>query len=457
MSTSNTPAGHPPPPTHLQIVTPSRRAISAEPPTTLRRTQRTPTASGRKVPTATTPHGRAAIRAISSRRAAIFTPNRGRRRSLRDLQRETPRDPLRALSRLLAPRTEALPSSSSSPGAKTESDTGVLSGFVDDDDDGPLRPPRLSLPIDEDDEDDSDIHPHRSAGLEDTIEMPRRAISEQPRYSLAGGRMSDFYGNPDEGDRTFDSAFFPPLHAIDEDAAAAQGFGGEEISYAQFDADDRRATGRESDFGIVIPPPEEGNETTFMISAEAAEELSSEGNEPFQEESHVHFGSDVVGGEEDDVDDGLDRQELDSEPEVEVEPEEFDVETEMATAKDDAAKAKKKRKPGVKVSKHGIQYPSLPPATVKRLAQTFAKTSGVKGKISPDTLAAIMQASDWFFEQLGDDLQAFAKHAGRKTIDESDMLQVMRRYVTFCFTSVYVYPFPGINLAPLQCTCLTLL
>jgi hypothetical protein len=41
-----------------------------------------------------------------------------------------------------------------------------------------------------------------------------------------------------------------------------------------------------------------------------------------------------------------------------------------------------------------------------------------------------MQASDWFFEQLGEDLQAYAKHAGRKTIDESDVLTLMKRQVT---------------------------
>ena len=84
----------------------------------------------------------------------------------------------------------------------------------------------------------------------------------------------------------------------------------------------------------------------------------------------------------------------------------------------------------IKVSKHGIEYPSLPPAVVKRLAQNFAKASGAKGKITPDAMNTIMQASDWFFEQLGEDLQAYAKHAGRKTIDESDVLTLMKRYGT---------------------------
>lgn len=92
----------------------------------------------------------------------------------------------------------------------------------------------------------------------------------------------------------------------------------------------------------------------------------------------------------------------------------------------------RRKKTGKKISKHGIEYPSLPQGVVKRLATTFAKTAGVgKAKISADTLDAIMQATDWFFEQLADDLQAYAKHAGRKTIDESDMMTLMRRYVIF--------------------------
>lgn len=444
MSNSNTPSGRTP--SQLKLVTPSQRAISADPPTTLRRSQRTPvTASGRKVPVATTPHGRAAIRALDSRRAAIFTPNNhgaaSRRRSLRDLQRETPRDPLRALSRLLAPQTQPLPSSSSPDDTpKTESDTGILSGFVDDedDDDGPpLHRPRLSLPIeDDDDNDDDDIHPHRSQVLDDenftmqSIEMPRRAISEQAsRPSFPLGRMSDYYGNLEDEEPTYDPAFFPPMDAIDEDAAASAGgmddWQRDEISYAQLNSDERRATGRESDFGIIIPQIPEGNESTFMINVEAAESPSPEPNEPFEEpfepleeQSHVHFEDEVM-------EDGQGGYELESEPELDEGA--GDMEIRAATVGDGGRVGKKKKKPGIKVSRHGIEYKSLPSATVKRLAQTFAKTSGARGKISPDALTAIMQASEWFFEQLGDDLGAFAKHAGRRTIDESDMLQIMRR------------------------------
>jgi histone H3/H4 len=105
-------------------------------------------------------------------------------------------------------------------------------------------------------------------------------------------------------------------------------------------------------------------------------------------------------------------------------------ETEIQSASSKRAQVRGEAKKTVKVSKYGIEYPSLPPAVVKRLAQNFAKASGAKGKITPDAMKAIMQASDWFFEQLGEDLRAYAKHAGRKTIDESDVLTLMKRYGT---------------------------
>lgn len=60
----------------------------------------------------------------------------------------------------------------------------------------------------------------------------------------------------------------------------------------------------------------------------------------------------------------------------------------------------------------------------------FARTGpGAKTKINKEALAAIEQASEWFFEQASEDLATYAKHAGRKTIDESDVMTLMRRSV----------------------------
>ncbi len=120
---------------------------------------------------------------------------------------------------------------------------------------------------------------------------------------------------------------------------------------------------------------------------------------------------------------------LDEEPEV-TQNMDLPEPTELEPVATKRAEMRGPVKKTIKVSKHGHEYPSLPPAVVKRLAQNFAKASGAKGKITPDALRAIMQATDWFFEQLGDDLQAYAHHAGRKTIDESDVLTLMKRYGT---------------------------
>lgn len=81
-----------------------------------------------------------------------------------------------------------------------------------------------------------------------------------------------------------------------------------------------------------------------------------------------------------------------------------------------------------KISRHGIPVPNLPCSVVKKLAVRFGPTrAGSKTKISKSTLVAIEQASAWFFEQASDDLAAYSKHAGRKTIDESDVATLMRR------------------------------
>lgn len=90
--------------------------------------------------------------------------------------------------------------------------------------------------------------------------------------------------------------------------------------------------------------------------------------------------------------------------------------------------ARKRR--ALKVSRHGIEYPSLPLPVVKRLATGLARSSGAlsaKANLSKDALLEIERASDWFFEQVSGDLAAYAQHAGRKQIREDDVIGVMRR------------------------------
>lgn len=96
--------------------------------------------------------------------------------------------------------------------------------------------------------------------------------------------------------------------------------------------------------------------------------------------------------------------------------------------RDEPSKRTQKQK---KLSRHGIPVPLLPTGVVKRIATRFARTgAGSKAKINKETLAAIEQASEWFFEQASEDLATYSRHAGRKTIDESDVVALMRRYVS---------------------------
>jgi histone H3/H4 len=81
-----------------------------------------------------------------------------------------------------------------------------------------------------------------------------------------------------------------------------------------------------------------------------------------------------------------------------------------------------------KLSRYGIRVPNLPSGVVKKIAMRFTRTgAGGRAKISKETLAAVEQASAWFFEQVSEDVSTYSKHAGRKTIDETDVITLMRR------------------------------
>jgi histone H3/H4 len=78
-------------------------------------------------------------------------------------------------------------------------------------------------------------------------------------------------------------------------------------------------------------------------------------------------------------------------------------------------------------SKLGNEYPSLPPSVIKKLASTYSRTCGGNGRLNKDTVLALSQASDWFFEQISDDLATYSTHARRKTIEEADVITLMKR------------------------------
>lgn len=196
------------------------------------------------------------------------------------------------------------------------------------------------------------------------------------------------------------------------------------------------ALNRESGFGLDAVP--DANESTFMMGVPPTgddtpppadmDDDDDEGNEPFP----IDFAEEFASAEPEAYEDVAHTENMTRAEDMAHTEDVATPETEEATelVSEIQRRRVKKRKRGPQLSQFGIEYPPLPPAVVKRLAQTFAQTSGVaQTKITPDTLDALCQASDWFFEQLGDSLRAYAQHAGRKTVDESDVVTLMQRSV----------------------------
>ncbi|KAK2010101.1 hypothetical protein LZ32DRAFT_390385 [Colletotrichum eremochloae] len=410
-------------------------------------------ASGRRsVTAATTPHARAAYRTIDARRAAALTPGKNKRRESFRPRRESLHDILRGLSRVVKHNTQPI-SSSSSPsdlGSRAPSVSlpirtaggdrrSLAYGDDDDDDELPIDRPRLSLPLDVDDDDDDLVAPELSQ-IDDnaTIEFPRRAYTDQQsRMSMGSVRLSEYrnYDDLDDDDGEGGEGFFPGFEvgALDEEDGRDQ----EETFDRVEDEALRRqtlASARESDFGFEVPVDAD-NQTTFMMAVEG----QSSPARPLPDFTDEQPSLNIVPAYDEpnppvDEDAGFGNSYYDLRSSTPVEPAEatgLDGDETKASAHAGSQQQQqrpRKTKAGIKLSKYNMEYPSLPPAVVKRLANTFARSSGISNtKIGPEALAEIQRASDWFFEQLGDDLSAYARHAKRKTIDESDMLTLMRR------------------------------
>ena len=354
-------------------------------------------------------------------------------------------DPLRALSRVLAPSSAIIKSSSPpDPGSARP-----LQSVEEDDDELPIDRPNLTLPLNEDD-DDMDLRPHRSSMLEGdiTTELPRRAFSEMPsRLSLGIARISDYYNlNEVEEPQDLTQGFFPPIGMDDGD------FGGpvDEDLDDRFDDDIRRGSmpPRESDFGFDVPLDADQEPSTFMMplgqSSPQRRPPSVEGDETELEAPPGDDDWPDMPEQASDMDDeGMPDAEVEADATADIDADATATEGHLSVL----PKRKTKLKPGWRMSKHGIACPQFPPTTVKRVAEQFARTSGIANpRIDKDTLAALQQATDWFYEQVSDDLAAFATHAGRKTINESDMELVMKRRVFPCppgYLVMYIFCYPS--------------
>lgn len=92
------------------------------------------------------------------------------------------------------------------------------------------------------------------------------------------------------------------------------------------------------------------------------------------------------------------------------------------------ARAQAQAQAQVRVSAHNIQYPPMTNLFVRQVVQHAAQNSALGHQRLPaDALETFSRASEWFFRQLGDDLRAYAGHAGRSMVEERDLIALMHR------------------------------
>ena len=94
-----------------------------------------------------------------------------------------------------------------------------------------------------------------------------------------------------------------------------------------------------------------------------------------------------------------------------------------------ASRTEKRRRKPLKLTRHGTTVPTLPSSFIKRIAmETQTRLGKRKPALSREHVKALEQATEWFFEQVGEDLEAYANHGrNKKRIDESDVFLLMKR------------------------------
>lgn len=83
----------------------------------------------------------------------------------------------------------------------------------------------------------------------------------------------------------------------------------------------------------------------------------------------------------------------------------------------------------LKVNQRGNMVPALPSSLIKRIVNdSQQKANKRKVALGKEHMQALEQATEWYFEQVGEDLEAFSSHGRRKKrIDDDDVLLLMRR------------------------------
>lgn len=105
----------------------------------------------------------------------------------------------------------------------------------------------------------------------------------------------------------------------------------------------------------------------------------------------------------------------------------------LATISEGASKqqstSRPRRRKKLKLAKSGNVVPTLPSSLIKGIAvDSVTRTGRKRPTIDGESQEALEQATEWFFEQVGEDLEVYSNHAKRrKRIDSSDVVTLMKR------------------------------
>jgi histone H3/H4 len=325
---------------------------------------------------------------------------------------------------------------------------------LDDIEDGPDPvAPRISLALGDlyDDDDDSfhEAPPRRSflpdlpddadTGTMHSVEFGRRALSEDPRMMFST-RVSERFADLNElgidagSELEIDGPFITRRPLLDPGELILEEDEGLDDTTTEL----RALTGGRDGLG-VFGNDEELDEPTFRFTIPQRGQGTVQPGRTIDvdEEENVDIDPELDVDGADDATAGLELggyesdEALAADPDLEAYREEVSaIDRSLHTQspeRPELSKGVRKQRKALNISRYGHEYPSLPLGTVKKLATGFARSQGSNAKLSKDTLATIMQATDWFFEQVSEDLASYAQHAGRKMIEESDVVTLMKR------------------------------
>jgi len=253
-------------------------------------------------------------------------------------------------------------------------------------------------------------------------EYGRRAISEEPtgrlsRYSFGSIRMDDFVSELEirrESDQQQDKA--KGIISVNDYV----GVGIDDQEEMPFDYGEETEGLRNLVRSPTLPPLDESTinfptlDESFQLELPSQEAVAQQANADAQ--ARISLNEPTVEVQENTVEDDA--------PDADLH-----VPDNQATAQAAPLRTSAPRRKRLKATRHGTMVPSLPSTLIKRVAiQAQARLGNRKPKLGRDHMKALEQATEWFFEQVGEDLEAYSDHARRtKRVDATDVLMLMRR------------------------------